>query len=254
MIFLDVSSWTETAMGGTMLLAAPIAFAAGLVSFFSPCVLPLLPGYLAYATGLGAADVLQGRSHRGRLVIGSALFVLGFAVVFTAYGTVAGALGQTLLVHQATITRVLGVLVIVLGLIFAGVLPLGRRELRLQRLPAAGIAVAPLLGVVFAIGWTPCIGPVLGVVLNLGYNEATAVRGALLAFVFALGLGLPFVLAGLAYPRLARAVGVVRRHQQVVLRLGGVLMVAVGVLLVTGVWDRLMIMLVGLTSSFRPVI
>ena len=250
----DLGSWVEASIGGTMVLAIPVAAAAGLVSFFSPCVLPLLPGYLSYAAGLGAAEVIEGRGDRGRLLLGSALFVLGFAVVFTATGTIIGALGTTLLVFERPITIVLGLVVIALGLAFAGLLPIGRRELRLRWVPKAGIAAAPLLGMVFALGWTPCIGPALGVVLNLGFNEATAARGGLLAFVFALGLGLPFLLAGLAYVRFARAAAAVRRHQGAVMRVGGLMMVLVGVLMVTGVWDRLMIMLVGLTGGFRPAI
>ena len=251
---MDLESWAEAAVGGSMALAVPVALLAGLVSFFSPCCLPLLPGYLSYASGLGAAEVVQGRGARGRLLAGTALFVLGFAAVFVVTGAVVGSLGAALLSYQGVISRVLGVLVIGLGLIFAGWLPVGRRELRLRWLPRVGLAAAPLLGVVFALGWTPCIGPTLGVVLNLGFNEATALRGGLLAFVYAIGLGLPFLVAGVAYASLSRAVLVVRRHQRGVLRASGLLMVVVGLLLVTGLWDRLMVHLVTLAASFRPVI
>jgi cytochrome c-type biogenesis protein len=236
-----------------MALAVPVALLAGLVSFFSPCVVPLLPGYLSYATGLGAAEVLEGTRRRGRMLAGTSLFVLGIAVVFVATGTVIGSLGSLLLRYADPISRVLGVLIIGLGLVFAGVVKLGRRDLRLSRVPAAGVAAAPLLGVVFALGWTPCIGPTLGVVLSLAYNEGTALRGALLAFVFALGLGVPFVLAGLAYTRMARVVGVLRRHQVALLRIGGVAMVCVGLLLVTGLWTDVTAWLRSFTT-FVPVI
>ncbi|QGF25176.1 cytochrome c biogenesis CcdA family protein [Raineyella fluvialis] len=224
-----------------MLLAVPVAALAGLVSFFSPCCVPLLPGYLSYATGLGAADVLKdGRAHRGRMLLGSSLFVLGFAVVFVAAGVAAGTLGRTLLTHQTVISRVIGVLAILLGLMFAGVIPLGNADLRIHRLPKAGLAAAPVLGFVFGLGWTPCIGPTLSMVLTLAMNEGSAVRGGLLAFVYVLGLGIPFVAAALAFTRMQRVVAFVRRHQLAVLRIGGVSMVVVGVLLVTGLWEQVM--------------
>ncbi len=236
-----------------MALAVPVALLAGLVSFFSPCVVPLLPGYLSYATGLGAAEVLGGTARRGRMLAGTSLFVLGIAVVFVSTGTLVGTLGATLLAYADVISRVLGVVIIALGLVFAGVLRFGRRELRISRLPAAGIAAAPLLGVVFALGWTPCIGPTLGVVYSLAFNEGTALRGGLLAFVFALGLGVPFVVAGLVYTKMARAVGFLRRHQLFLLRTGGVLMIIVGLLLVTGLWSAVTSSLRSF-SSFVPVI
>ena len=200
---LDLASWAETAVGGSMALALPVALLAGLVSFFSPCVVPLLPGYLSYATGLGAAEVVEGSPRRGRMLAGTSLFVLGFAVVFVMTGVVAGAAGRLLAEYRDVITRVLGVVIIMLGLIFAGVLRIGQRDLRMQRIPAVGVAAAPLVGVVFALGWTPCLSPTLGVVVNLGFNEGTAVRGGLLGFVYALGLGIPFVLAGLAFTKMA---------------------------------------------------
>jgi cytochrome c-type biogenesis protein len=158
------------------------------------------------------------------------------------------------LTHADAITRVLGVLIVALGLMFAGVLPLGRRELRIHRLPAVGVAAAPLLGVVFALGWTPCIGPTLAVVYSLAFNEGTAFRGGLLAFVFALGLGLPFVVAGLLYARMSRAVGFLRRHQTAVMRTGGILMVVVGLLLVTGLWTTMTADLRQSFATFTPPI
>ena len=251
---LEVTGWAESAVGGSMVLALPVALLAGLVSFFSPCVVPLLPGYLSYMTGLGAAEVLQGAGRRGRMLAGTTLFVLGIAVVFVATGTAIGSLGSVLLVNTELINRVVGVVIIVLGLIFAGVLPIGRRDLRISRLPVAGVAAAPLLGVVFALGWTPCIGTTLGVVYSLALNEGTALRGGLLAFVFALGLGIPFVVAGLVYTKMARAVGVLRRHQAALLRVGGVLMVVVGLLLVSGLWSTITSAMRSTFAAFIPVI
>jgi cytochrome c-type biogenesis protein len=253
MSLLDIGTWMQDAVGGSMLLAIPVALLAGLVSFFSPCVVPLLPGYLAYATGLGAAEVIEGRRRR-RMLAGASLFVLGIAVVYVATGAIVGSAGRAILAYAPEITRVLGVVIIVLGLIYAGVLRIGQRDLRFTRLPTVGVAAAPLLGAVFALGWTPCIGPTLGVVLNLALNEATAQRGGLLMFVFALGLGVPFVLAGLAYTSMTRAVDVLRRHQVLLLRLGGFFMVLVGLLLVTGVWDRLMAAVRQAAAGFLPVV
>jgi cytochrome c-type biogenesis protein len=254
MIPLDLASWAQTAVGGTMALALPVALLAGLVSFFSPCVVPLLPGYVSYATGLGAAEVVEGSTRRGRMLAGTSLFVLGFAAVFVMTGVVAGSAGQLLAAYRDVITRVLGVVIIMLGLIFAGVLKIGQRDLRLHRIPAVGVAAAPLVGVVFALGWTPCLSPTLGVVVNLGFNEGTAVRGGLLGFVYALGLGIPFVLAGLAFTRMASAVAFLRERQQLVMRIGGVLLIIVGLLLVTGAWNTLTAVLRQWASSFETVI
>ena len=251
---LDLATWAETAVGGSMALALPVALLAGLVSFFSPCVVPLLPGYLSYATGLGAAEVVEGSPHRGRMLAGASLFVLGFAVVFVVTGVVAGSAGRLLAQYREVITRVLGVLIIVLGLIFAGVLRIGQRDLRIHRVPAVGVAAAPLIGVVFALGWTPCLSPTLGVVVNLGFNEGTALRGGLLGFVYALGLGIPFVLAGLAFTKMASAVAFLRERQQLIMRIGGVLMIIVGVLLASGTWNTLTAVLRQWAASFETVL
>ena len=251
---LDLATWAETAVGGSMILALPVALLAGLVSFFSPCVVPLLPGYLSYATGLGAAEVVEGTPRRGRMLAGASLFVLGFAVVFVITGVVAGSAGRLLAEYRGVITRVLGVLIIVLGLIFAGVLQIGQRDLRIHRIPTVGVAVAPLVGVVFALGWTPCLSPTLGVVVNLGFNEGTALRGGLLGFVYALGLGIPFVIAGLAFTKMARAIAFLRERQQLIMRIGGISMIIVGLLLVTGTWNTLTAVLRQWASNFETVI
>ncbi|MEU0479430.1 cytochrome c biogenesis protein CcdA [Streptosporangium sp. NPDC006013] len=237
-----------TVASGSLALALPIAVAAGLVSFLSPCVLPLVPGYLSYVTGMSADP------RRGRMVAGIVLFVLGFAAVFVAGGALFGGLGAMLFGNAGIITRVLGALTIVLGLAFMGVIPGLQRDFRIHRLPAAGLAGAPLLGLVFGLGWTPCIGPTLGVVLTLGLNEGSAGRGAILAFAYALGLGLPFVAAGLAYSRALRTFKAIRRHSQLITRVGGVMLVVVGVLLVTGLWEQLVATIQGWVGGFEPVI
>lgn len=225
----------ETASSGSLALALPIALLAGLLSFFSPCVIPLLPGYLSYATGLSGADLEDAR--RGRMLLGSLLFVLGFSTVFVLLGAAFGSVGQQLFVHRDTITVVMGSLVILLGLAFAGLVPVLQRDVRVHKVPAVGLVAAPFLGFLFGLGWTPCVGPTLGAILTLSVNEATAGRGALLSGVYALGLGLPFVAAGLAYRRALGAFAVVRRHQAWVTRVGGIMLVVVGLLLVTGWWD-----------------
>jgi len=247
-----MGEWFSTTAGsGSLALAIPVALLAGLVSFFSPCVIPLLPGYLSYATGLSGADLEHAR--RGRMFAGSLLFVLGFASVFVALGTLSGALGSWLISWQREITLVLGSVTILLGLAFAGLVPWLQRDVRIHRVPVVGLGAAPLLGLLFGLGWTPCIGPTLAVILNLSINEATAGRGALLSAVYALGLGLPFIAAGLAYHRMLGAFAFVRRHQQWVTRAGGLMLVLVGVLLVTGWWAEMVTWLqIQLISDFEP--
>jgi cytochrome c-type biogenesis protein len=235
---LALGSWfRDTALDGSLLLAVPVAMVAGLVSFFSPCVVPLLPGYLSYTTGLSGADLASAR--RGRMLAGSLLFVLGFSFVFVSFGALFGQVGDWLWEYQRQVTVVLGLLTILVGIAFLGAVPWLQRDWRVHRVPAVGLAAAPLLGVLFGLGWTPCIGPTLGAITTLAVNEGSAERGALLSFVYCLGLGLPFVVAALAYRRMLGAIGWVRRHQQWVTRLGGLMLVAVGVLLVTGWWDVL---------------
>lgn len=237
-----MAEWFEQqAAVGSLALAIPVALIAGLVSFFSPCVIPLLPGYLSYATGLSGADLAAGQAERqrGRMLLGSLLFVLGFAAVFVALGALSGAVGEWLVDWERQITVVLGLLTIVLGLSFAGLVPWLQRDWRVHKVPAVGLAAAPFLGLLFGLGWTPCIGPTLGVILNLSYQEGSAGRGALLSGVYSLGLGLPFILAGLAYGRAMRAFSFFRRHQVWVMRTGGLMLVAVGVLLVTGLWAEM---------------
>jgi cytochrome c-type biogenesis protein len=249
-----MGEWFEaTAGSGSLLLAIPVALVAGLVSFFSPCVIPLLPGYLSYATGLSAADLESAK--RGRMLAGSVLFVLGFTLVFVALGTLSGALGAWLITWQREITVVLGTMTILLGLVFAGLVPWFQRDWRLHGVPAVGLAAAPLLGLLFGLGWTPCVGPTLGVITTLSVQEGTAGRGALLSVFYSLGLGLPFVLAALAFRRTLGAFAVIRRHQQLIMRLGGLMMVVVGLLLVSGWWAEIVSWLqLRLVSQFETSI
>ena len=233
-----VEAFKEAVLSGSLLLAVPVALIAGLISFFSPCVIPLLPGYLSYATGLSGADLANGvaGTRRGRMFVGSLLFVAGFATVFVILGSVTGALTAWLVTSSRQLAVVLGIVMIVLGLAFGGWLPFLNREWRVHRVPAVGLAAAPVIGFLFGLGWSPCMGPTLAAIGVLTVQDGTAARGALLSAIYALGLGLPFIIAGLAYERALSAIGWVRRHQVWVMRAGGLMLVAVGVLLLTGWW------------------
>ncbi len=261
---------TALVADGPLLVAAAVAALAGLVSFASPCVLPLVPGYLSYVTGLvgsgapaaspapasspataaspapagagatATAVRVDERTPRGRMVLGALLFVLGFTLVFVAAGTAFGGLGRLLVQYDDVVTRVMGVVVVVVGLAFLGRLPFLQRTARLSVRPAAGLAGAPLLGIVFGLGWTPCLGPTLSAVLSLAYVEATATRGALLSVAYCLGLGIPFVLVALGARWAMGATSFLRRHARAVTRVGGVVLVVVGLLLVTGAWGEMM--------------
>jgi cytochrome c-type biogenesis protein len=282
-------------LSGPLILAVPVAAAAGAVTFLSPCVLPLVPGYLSYVAGMsgvdaqasvatgdagpagtGGAAISVGATGTGgaagpgssaadgsgggtavkapattmaagpgrpRTVAGTALFVLGFSAVFATEGVAFGGLGSVLRTHVAGLTQILGGLTIILGLLFAGVFdrfPVTGRIIRPSVRPRAGLAGAPVLGVLFGLSWTPCIGPTLSVVMGLALTSGTAVRGALLMFVYGLGLGIPFLIVALLFQRGMTTFGFARRHARLITRVGGALLVAVGVLELTGAWTSAM--------------
>lgn len=247
-----MTDWFQTTAGsGTLALAIPVAVLAGLVSFFSPCVLPLLPGYLSYATGLSGADLASGEVRRSRMLAGALLFVLGFSVVFVSLGVLSASVFQFFSANQRTFDVILGVLAILLGLAFMGLVPWMQRDVRMHRVPAVGLAAAPVLGFLFGLGWTPCIGPTLGVILTLTYNETSARGGLLLAF-YSLGLGIPFIVSALAWRRALGAFAWVRRHQVWVMRVGGLFLIAIGVAVLTGWWaDAVTWVQIHLVSEFE---
>ena len=300
-------SITQLVTSGPLLLALPVAAAAGAVTFLSPCCLPLVPGYLSFVTGMAgaggpaspaapgsvpaasasaagapaAAASAAGASAagapvsgvavaalplaataavppRGRVVAGTALFVLGFSVVFMAYGAALGGLGHLLTGHARVLTQVLGGLTILLGLLFAGAFDrfsFAGRIARPAARPKAGLAGAPLLGVMFGLGWTPCIGPTLTAVLALSASTGTVARGAVLAFVYALGLGVPFLLVSFGFQVAMRAFAFFRRHARLVTRIGGAMLICVGLLEVTGAWSTFMAWLqVHWVSTYEPPI
>jgi len=263
-------SITSLVASGPLLLAMPVAAAAGAVTFLSPCCLPLVPGYLSYLTGMSGAGAgaaapaaaattttegsggdggvttktriaaaAPAAPARGRAVAGTALFVVGFSLVFAFYGLAVGSLGQVLRAHNTGLTQILGGVTIVVGLMFAGAFDrfaFAGRIFRPSMRPRAGLAGAPLVGAMFGFGWSPCIGSTLTAVLALSASSGTAVRGAFLAFIYGLGLGIPFLIVAVAFQRVVNVLGFFRANARLISRIGGALLVVVGVLEVTGAW------------------
>jgi cytochrome c-type biogenesis protein len=226
----------EIVFGGSLWLAAPLALLAGLVSFASPCVLPLVPGYLGI---LGGST--DGRPRVARAVWGTVLFVLGFSVVFVAFGIAFGAAGLALKPWLDLVTRIMGAIIIVLGLVFVGFFRLFQRTAKINLAPRVGLAGAPLLGIVFGLGWTPCIGPTLAAIFSLSLDAATPERGALLGVAYCIGLGLPFVLLAAGFQWATSSVGFLRRHIRAINIAGGILLILIGVLMVTGLWNLIIV-------------
>lgn len=259
------ATFADIATDGSLWLAIAVSALVGFISFLSPCVLPLIPGYLSYVTGLAGRatesepDVADGvdpsvvgapasgsavakaTRRDSHVVLGAGLFVAGFTAVFVSYGALFGGLGRLLLEWTPVLNRVFGVVTILMGLAFLGLIPGLQRERRIRRLPRAGLAGAPLLGVVFGLGWTPCLGPTLGAVNTLALTQASAVRGAVLGLAYCVGLGLPFLLVAAGTGRALRLSAFARRHARTVTHIGGAFLVLLGVLLLTGLWDGLMI-------------
>lgn len=239
----------EIIADGQLLVAAAIALAAGLVSFLSPCVLPLIPGYLAYVSGVAggsssaAADPKRaGRVERRRMVLGAVLFVLGFAAVFVTLLALSGVVGASTwyLDWQDVILRVMGVIVIAMGLVFMGAFSRLQRTSRMKISPSVGLAGAPVLGIVFAIGWAPCLGPTIGTVGLLAMQQGSVGRAVLLAAFYCAGLGLPFILAAFGFGWMTQTMAFFKRHIRVVNIVGGVILILIGILMVTGIWTIIM--------------
>ncbi|MGO1481357.1 MAG: cytochrome c biogenesis CcdA family protein [Brachybacterium sp.] len=261
------SAFQATAMSGSLLLALAVAAAAGLVAFLSPCVLPVVPGYLGYVSGLAGQSAVgpgkpasgkRARPATGRMLAGSGLFVAGFAVVFMILGGFAGALGYLLQEHAVWINRVAGAIVILMGLLFMGVFPSfsATRPVSSKR-PDAGLIGAPLMGVIFGLSWTPCIGPTYAAIIALsldGGGDGAALRGAVLALAYSLGLGIPFVVFALLFDRALGLSKKLAAHRRTIGLLSGALLIAIGVLLMTGVWSAWMSELQGLIGNFEPVV
>ena len=237
--------FVEQIMSGFFITALPVAFVAGVISFLSPCVLPLVPGYLSFAAGFSV--------NRGKVFLGSILFVLGFSAVFVSYGAIFGGIGNLLVANEDLISRVLGVITIFLGFVFLGKFPFAP-TFRPKIKTTGGLVGAPLLGILFGVGWTPCIGPALAAVQTLAFQESSAVRGALLSVGYCFGLGLPFLASGVFLDRSERLRKYLVKRGDLISKIGGVFLIVIGLLEVTGLWGQLMNSMRSLISDFIPVV
>ena len=237
--------FVEQIMSGFLITALPVAFIAGVISFLSPCVLPLVPGYLSFAAGFSL--------NRGKVFLGSILFVLGFSVVFISFGAIFGGLGNRLVANEDLISRVLGLITIFLGFIFLGKFPFAP-TFRPRIKTNGGLIGAPILGFLFGVGWTPCIGPTLAAVQTLAFQESSASRGAFLSLGYCLGLGLPFIASGIFLDRSEKLRKYLVKRGDLISKIGGVFLIVLGLLQVTGLWGQLMNSTRSLISDFIPVL
>ena len=240
-----IDFFVDQLFSGFLLVAFPIAILAGLISFLSPCVLPLVPGYLSFAAGYSKA--------KGRVFLGSILFVLGFSVLFISYGALFGGIGSRIATNDEIITRILGVITILLGLIFMGSFPM-MRTFSPKIATNGGLIGAPLLGFLFGVGWTPCIGPALATVQTLAFQESSAARGAILSFGYCIGLGAPFIASGLYLDKSERLRKYLTKRGDLITKIGGALLILIGIAQLLGLWTDLMISLRSLITDFAPVI
>jgi len=239
---------------GQLVVASLIAIAAGLISFASPCVLPLVPGYLGYVGGVAGDSSAKGgiKSAKWRVTFGALLFILGFTIVFVIMNAVAGGIGIWLVQYQSLIIRIMGIVVILMGLVFMGLFGFMQSTKQLRVKPKVGLIGAPLLGIIFAIGWAPCMGPTLGTIMTLSLTQGSMSRAVVLAIFYSLGLGIPFILIALGFGWMAGVTSFLRKHIRAINIAGGVLMILVGVLMVTGVWNAFMSELQVVIDGFLP--
>ena len=237
--------FVEQIMSGFLVTALPVAFLAGVISFLSPCVLPLVPGYLSFAAGFSA--------NRGKVLLGSILFVLGFSAVFVSYGAIFGGIGNHLAANEDVISRILGLITIFLGFVFLGKFPFAP-TFRPTIKTTGGLIGAPVLGFLFGVGWTPCIGPALAAVETLAFQESSAARGALLSLGYCFGLGLPFIASGVFLDRSEKMRKYLVKRGDLISKVGGIFLIVIGVLEVTGLWGQMMNSIRSLISDFIPVV
>lgn len=249
--------FSTTILSGSLGLAFIVAMIAGIVAFVSPCVLPVVPGYLGYVSGLAGQNIAaDGRTkpRQGRMIAGSVLFVLGFTAVFMVIGGFVGALGYLLQAHSVWVNRISGIIVIIMGLLFIGAFPALSGEKRLKARPDAGLLGAPLMGAIFGFAWTPCIGPTFAAVLALSLDGGSATRGSILALAYSLGLGIPFVLFAVLFQRALGASRALAKHRTLISILSGAILIIIGTLLLTGQWSAWMAELQIMIGSYETVV